>query len=323
MTSVGAKIPEHLLSTDGIPEKTEIRKPENPNNSNEFTCNGQDGLMIGTVVFATLSLVPSLRTFSSLALRSIALVSTSLPLANWSNDGAMTRTSKFIKVGAVALGLTGIFLKTPAYVIASLVADIGHQTLEMIKYCKLPMSAENPAPARSLTSNALIIATNVIVISAIALASWKLMILAATVNIVALSFIGLTAVANNQNISAVCYAILAGLNVVLGISMLNISDRRWTINYTNRTDHDQTLLGNCSHIVSTLKPGETYTQQAEWYKTSPIWFQETYIRFGRLRHQYHYLSDLAIHTESNVPPLVYAQLPIGGTAIPETAGLAK
>lgn len=89
----------------------------------------QKGLLILTVAFSILSLIPSLRFVGSMGTRSTALLST---VSLCALDGAITPAT-CIKVSAVALGLIGVATGSPTIIIASLAADLAVQSMSIFK----------------------------------------------------------------------------------------------------------------------------------------------------------------------------------------------
>jgi len=181
----------------------------------------QKGLLVlATIAAATISLVPHLRGVGSLAARSIALVSTSLNCIDGTKQSETTGL-KCAKVGQTALGLIGVATSLPCLISASLAAHAAYTTFEMSKDIR---NGECNNAAIKFTA----IVIDCLTLSAIATASWQLMLAAVVVNAIAMAgfaaYSFYSAKSGGDILEALCYTILAGLSIATAVSVTKLAD---------------------------------------------------------------------------------------------------
>lgn len=136
----------------------------------------EKSLLVTSVVFAAMSLVPPLRLAGALALRGVALLSSILNSEkNWKKDDLFSQIMNCSKIAIVALGIIALAVASPMLMVASLAADIGLQAIEMGRCIK-----KGEYTKALIHFGVMVIDT--LALSAIAAGSWKLMVAAAAVS---------------------------------------------------------------------------------------------------------------------------------------------
>lgn len=299
-------------------------------------------LLLITTCLAALSLIPPFRTIGSFALRSVALVSSGeICHSQWSQENTLGRIAKCAKVAAVTAGLIGIVASSPVIIVASLVADIGIQAMEVTNALSKREYTKALIHVTTLTTDTLIIA-------AMATGASSLLVTAAVVSAVAMTILAaktvVRAIELGQSpdiLEAICYSVLAALSVASAMtaaSKINVtvpSERRhYVIENKGKEEayigdnlrcDEKTGQWSFEHLIASIKPGQTIdldvpntvADQRHWsYLTfNPAVSQGTGSRL--------YNTDVVVqridHFNEVVQPALsvqqYPTLPIGGNVI--------
>lgn len=160
----------------------------------------QRGLLVLTTACAVLSLIPPCRLAGSLALRSVALLSSGVNCAEvLQKEDKLSLVTQSSKVALVALGLVGVIAASPVVICASIIANLGLNLFEMGR-----AMVEGKTERALCQLGAVLIDT--FAVGALVTGSWGLMVTAAAVSTVVM--LALTGKAFTD-FEMVCYPILA------------------------------------------------------------------------------------------------------------------
>ncbi len=91
-------------------------------------------LLVSTVPFAIISMIPGLRLVGTLGNRSIALLHSALNFTGaLSEKNKWVHFTKGLKIGALICGIVGVASSLPALIIVSLISDIATESFECAK----------------------------------------------------------------------------------------------------------------------------------------------------------------------------------------------
>lgn len=237
-------------TSDNIPQQHVDNLPQTPPVL-------QKGLLLLSVAFGALSLIPPFRFAGSLATRSVAFLSTSsLSCDSWSKSNALGRLMSCTKLAAVTVGLVGVAVGSPLLVIASLAADLGIQTINAAS------NLYKGNVGKSLINQSMMV-INALALSAMIVGSWPLMVAAAAISAVAMAAIAIKVAVEAKDkgdaFEAICYGALAVLGAA---SAMSVAER---YSYTatkahfwikNNRDTLVTFYGRGGQIVGQVRPGE-------------------------------------------------------------------
>lgn len=219
----------------------------------------QRGLLGTTVACAALSLIPPFRFIGSLSLRSVATLSSITNLkSRWSKDDYLDRALKCGHIALVTLGIVTIVTSQPMLLIAALSADIALIVLEQIKdvySCR--------DRSESLIARCTQILVDVLTLTAIALASWKVLVAAALVNTVSLLILGVFFenfnMFDDSPFEMFCCLALAAINVVGAFSIAQYTKTVGTSYFSIKNQYDENMVIKdwYGKTVGSVKPGET------------------------------------------------------------------
>jgi hypothetical protein len=165
-------------------------------------------LLVMTVGCSVLSLIPPLRLAGALALRGIACLSGLLAMAaGGAEEHQLTLILKTVKVGAIVIGIIGLALASPLFLIQSLVADSALQIFALIK--ALYKDAYGHRGYVKAFFHLTIIGVNALVLAAVVTGSVQFMLAAATVSAVVMALMAFKIWADCRNtartIDVICY----------------------------------------------------------------------------------------------------------------------
>ncbi len=132
-----------------------------------------------SIVFSSLSLIPSLKTPASLALRCTALYAASYSEQK-TEDSLLLKSLYSTKIAAIAAGIVGVAASSHAFFAASLVADIGFQSIQIYSTHFEPENENSPLSKEGAAFGALFI--DVLLLSGICAGSTPLLITASTIS---------------------------------------------------------------------------------------------------------------------------------------------
>ena len=209
----------------------------------------QKGLLALTSAAAVMSVIPPLRSAGSLAMRSIALCSSSLGCIKKEVTACILSCAK---VGVVSLGVAAIVAAKPVLFIASLVADIAVQSLEMIKAVYANYGFQ-------IFANISAIVIDTLALSALTTGSWPLMVVASCVNAGVMTVFAFKAIDNDNGLESLCYSILAAVGYVGAFSALQISKTRYTDSHfsiENESNEKVVFYDKHGEIIASANPRE-------------------------------------------------------------------
>lgn len=299
--------------------------PEEGLNSSTRTI--QRGLLGLSVACATLSLIPPLRFAGSLALRSVAFISsTTICSDRWAKDDGMSRFLKIVKIATVGLGLAAVVAASPLLIVASLVADIGIQTFEMIK-------ALYKGEWSKALAHASILVIDTLTLAAAVTGAWQLLVAASAVSAAAMLAIGVFVASHAKNrgdgFEAASYMALACLGVVSAISASEIRSTYKTNAYFSikNTSKDDMNIYSCKGQITSIKPDETASFHIPNNETVPFYRSLFFGERGSAVFVHNTGTDKGFRLAADhfdyqtvilknpMDPNHFPTLPIGGTAI--------
>lgn len=228
----------------------------------------QRPLLVAATACTALNFIPPLRLGASIALRSIALISSSLTAGSrWSEESFLGKLSKIGKVAGVAIGLVALTLAMPALMAASLGVDMGVQLFEAGRAIK-----DGKAGQAFLHLGIAIV--DALALAGIVAGSWKLMVAATSINITMMAgaasicfYNGFDRLFNDQEniagafIDAMCYVTLMSLGIssaVKQISPETFTEQKYHFQGKNETDKTMYFYDAKDRVIFVAKPGETY-----------------------------------------------------------------
>jgi hypothetical protein len=217
----------------------------------------QKSLLVLTVACAALALIPPLRLASSLALRGIGLLSSVLnSKCHWEKSDLMSRVIGCFKIVLVSLGIVALATASPILLVASLVGDIGAQSIEMIK------CLQNGECSKALMHFGVIV-IDTLALTSIAIGSWQLMTTAAGVSVAVMIALGfgtwINAKEDSDTIDIVCYACLSIISIIaIGMTNYELKPREIqakAANYDEKRffDSEGNTVASWSKKICTIK----------------------------------------------------------------------
>lgn len=194
----------------------------------------QKGLLVTTLFFSVLSLIPPLRLAGGLGLRSTAVLSsTAMGVSYWKNMSGMEKALACSKIAICALGLAGLAAGLPALIVASVAADIALNVFEMVK------AAVNGQTEKALMHFGFTV-INTLVLGGLLAGSWQLMVTAAAVSALAMAGIAIkvmsTAKSGDEAIDVLCYLGLMATGIAGAVTTANVAKPRYTKSYFEVTN---------------------------------------------------------------------------------------
>lgn len=223
----------------------------------------QRGLLVMAAVGSLLWCIPPLRFGVGLAMKSIALLSSSVSATDrWAKNTVLERNLKVAKIAAVALGLVGLAAASPMLIIASLSADLAIQIIETFKAF---VAGEWQKGLMHLAMGVV----DVLAWGAIVAGSWELMVAATCVGILAMLILTIKNVYEcYKSPSEVRFfdALLSSAITLITLSMAGSAvkelqgelkkETRAHFHTANGSSVKQTFTDKHGHVLATLRPGE-------------------------------------------------------------------
>lgn len=289
--------------------------------------------LVGTVALSTLSLMPPYRLASSIALRTVAFLTTSLSCLNRGSDkNPANRILPFAKMAVIGLAIAGVAAASPLAILASMIGDIGYNALEAGK------TLYNKDVYNGLTYAAVMVIDS-LALTGIALGSWPFMTAAAAISAATMGVFAMASLDKGDKLKAVCYAALMalGLTTAWKISEWSIP-ARVQFDVSNRTDGPLSFYNKRGELIATLQPGEKRTLDVPTLDAKRDIMGDRYILrlkgdqpfiegtqgtvwFGRslggrwIEHDRDNWKAGKIITQEALAPHLFPTVPVGGTAI--------
>ncbi len=279
-------------------------------------------LLLGTAGLSIACLIPGVRQVSALALRSVALgSSTAMCADSWSKVDVGDRILNIARVGVVALGIIGMAASRPALYVASLAAEVGLQTLEVGK------ALYEKDAAKALTHFG-ILAIDTFMLAGVVTGSWPLITTAAALSTAAMTAFVVKAVTDKKKgedlwatVDAISYITLM---VTSYVTCFNVSKhvvhvpKSGTYKVTNDKNTEMKLFDAKGHHVGTLQPGESGTFTARLYSNESSALHGQFTKGdGMMKEELFYTKhkQYTKKIQHPVKPHRVPTKPIGGTII--------
>lgn len=284
----------------------------------------QRGLLVLTTACAALSLIPPLRLAGSLALRSVALLSSGANCAQvLQQKDKMSLATHSGKVALVALGLIGVLAASPVLIGASMVANLGLNLFEMGRAV-----AEGKTERALCQLGAVLIDT--LAVGAFVTGSWGVMATAGVVSGFVMMILAVKVVAQHEQpelgnfVDFFCYCTFSLVGIVtplfLASSPATYKHIPLKYHYLHRNPAPGTALysDNTGRIIGSAPSGQTIHLEVKAQNSLNGSIKITdangashLIRPKLCEHQ-------TIETRPYQPALAaseFPKLPIGGTAV--------
>lgn len=286
----------------------------------------QRGLLVVTTATAILATIPPLRLAGSLALRSIAFLSSGVNSAgNWEREGIFGRALGCAKIAVVAVGAIGVVAASPTLIVASVAADIAVQTFELGK------AIYNEDPDRALCSLGVIVVDS-FVLAAVATGAWPFLVTAAAISAFVMAGLAIKAGATSclnddpwMAVDSLCYAALATLGIV-NAAMIPSYYRdvplTWRYNIRNRSDYSVEVYNKHGSVVARVAPRDAaYVKIDVKDSIDGEYAKLIYVGSDGIAADVRYLrpwNAAVFRTELSSPALApkeFPKVPVGGTSI--------
>jgi hypothetical protein len=246
-----------LNSTGGISTVSSIQSTQSSLEGDRFKNKVmQKSLLVLTVACAALSLIPPLRVAGSLALRGVALLSSILNSKyNWEQSDLISRITGCFKIALVSLGIVALAAASPILLVATLAADIGVQSIEMMR------CLQKGEYSKALTYFGVIV-IDTLALGSIVTGSWQVMAVAVSVSATAMLALAFgtwfNAKEDSDKIDIVCYI---ALHIIVLASFATIDELKpkevqtKPANYDERRffDAEGNRVGFLSKRICTIK----------------------------------------------------------------------
>lgn len=279
----------------------------------------QRSLLVAATVCSILSIIPPLRLAGSLALRSVALLSSSTTaVTRWSEESVLGKLAKVAKVAGVALGLVALAAALPALMVASIGVDLAVQVVEAAK------AAHQGKGAQAFMHLGFAI-VDTLALAGIVAGSWQLMVAAISVNIAIMAgAIVITAVdikKGEEVIDVICYAALGITGMVGAITSARIVHVKTNAHFSgkNETNNPITFYDKDDNVVAKVQPGERYDFTLDYNHLSKMQYGGSYLEaVSSTTEKVKMLpTEILSETYDFKPPLdpkLFPTLPVGGTS---------
>ena len=218
----------------------------------------QKALLVTTVAFGVLTLLPPLRFVGSLGLRvSAFLVSANLWAENWDRSSRLDRCLMVGRIAFVALGIAGTILSSPVILILSIVADTALQMKGII------FSLQDKKWDQALIHLGMFL-VDALLIAALAVGSWQLIVAASAISGALMLGIAIDLSMKVKEASdlldVAAYMALAGIGIAGSILMAQIVHEtpvKATFDLHNRSEYTQDFYAKDGRLIVRLAPGES------------------------------------------------------------------
>ncbi len=296
-----------------------------------------------SVVLSILAFLPSLRAPASLALRSVACLSSAVIAGEHACSGSkfsyVQHMMNIGKIAAVVLGLAGLIVASPVVLLASLVVETALQAFLLVKSIAKLVSNWSKG-TQTITQDFTkvlvhigLLSVSALVIAAIISGGWPLIIAAAVVNAFVMGFIFFKAVIDLTSkpdfsieignvFEMVCYFALFVINISSTAGCLDESQRGIVVEskfkVTNDSDKPLHIYGPYRREIAVVAPGETLEysiKRADYNNTRPFSYgifegESTRSSIDATEN----IWEIFERTEKITPP-DFPTVPIGGTNI--------
>lgn len=219
----------------------------------------QRSLLMAAVACSILSIIPPLRFAGSLALRGVALLSSSASLTSqWSEQDLLGKLTKVAKVAGVALGLVGLAIALPALMVASIGVDLGVQVFEASK------AIHEGNYGQAVIHLGLMI-VDTLLLAGIVAGSWELIVASISVNIALMTSAVIITLSNMKGdeeiIDAVCYAALAATGIATAFTTAEITRTggyKAQFSGKNSSDKEMLIFDKDHQLIASVPSGENY-----------------------------------------------------------------
>lgn len=216
----------------------------------------QKGCLVASVALTALSLIPPLRLAGSLALRSVALLSSTQDCkSRWDSPDTLSKVTSVARTAIVGIGLVGIAASLPILSVASLVADAGLHIIGIVKAVR----DEDPDRFAMHLGGFMI---DAFAAGGIAAGSWPLMVTACSISALVMGGAAIRAGIreDGSGVEVLSYIALSGLSIAAAISIAEIGYNTVTdewFEYRNRSAHDIKLVDSNGDEVCIIESGKT------------------------------------------------------------------
>lgn len=267
------------------PNRNLIVTVAKPIDRSEEQATVKSTFLIMTFACAIISIVPPVRIVGSLLGRGLALMSRTFDLGYESNKRTFTNWEKALeisKLGAIALGFIAVAVASPILIVASLAADAGMQAIELVK-------ALYKGDKTKALMHLGLLAIDTLIITAIAAASWKLMIAAAAVSAAVLIILAakLAYSAKNERefVDSMCYLGLAALGITSAVQVAEITKQvpvkeHYTVTNTRNhcaKFHDTT---GKTYYVPVGKSAQFFDRPGYYWNGGQFTSKSDYVEYG-------------------------------------------
>lgn len=222
----------------------------------------QRALLVGTLVCAILSLIPSLGFVGSLSVRSLSVVTMSVQVIHSlkNEEKRDVLLPQILRLASVTLGLSGVALHMNQLVTTGIVLDILFHLIETGK------GAQQKDLYKAL-SHLTFILIDAFAMTAMLAGGWQFAVTAASISAAAMLLFGLKAIRDyyrkndlNYIFDAVCYFALMGIGIagaVRAAEIITHSPENAHFVYKNETYKTVTLYDKNFNVVARVEPGQT------------------------------------------------------------------
>lgn len=278
-------------------------------------------LLVATAGLAIASVIPGSSKAASLMLRSVAWLSSAAICADsWEKEDVYHRILNIGRIGVVTLAITGFVAMRPVLIVASLAAEVGLQTFEVLK------AIHDKNPERCLAHLSVLVVDSLMLAAAVT-GLWQVMVTAAAVNAFVMLIQTIAIMGNSQNqadaIDIICYVILAGTSVTAAIEAAKIVvKQRVTGHYQIKNEKDTAMevFNSDKEKICSLQPGESVsldykykpsqtkamqgiTHTKSGYPNKPVYIYPKKVDFKR------------VIVKNGLNPKEFTTLPVGGTIV--------
>jgi hypothetical protein len=238
----------------------------------------QRSLLIASTACTILSIIPATRFAGSLAMRSVAFMSTSLSMnATWDEGDVKVNAAKVAQTAGVVIGVIALVTAIPALLGTSIAIDLGVQVFEAGR-----AATKGDGAQATLHLGMAIIDT--LALAGVVTGSWQLMVAASSINITLMLTAGIITlckatdssgnIKGAQVLDGLCYFAMAGTGIATAITtskITNYASEKYHYKGTNDTDKTMTFYGgngSRQYVIAVVKPGERYDFTTNSYMKS-------------------------------------------------------
>lgn len=222
----------------------------------------QRALLVGTVVCAILSLIPSIGFGGALTVRSLSVVTLGIQVIHSLKNGEKKELIllQIMRLASVTWGLAGTAAHLNSIVASGIALDILFHMIEMGR------GAQQKDLYKSL-SHITFILIDTFAMTALLTGGWQFAVVAASISSAAMLFFGLKAICDacrkndlNYVLDAVCYIALMAIGIASAVRVAEITGSKLVdsqFSYQNDTSRTVTIYDKNWHVVATVEPGDS------------------------------------------------------------------